>query len=89
MYLKVKSIRESLETFFVPEPDKGTGYRILVIRIMYIPSRLSKNGSFGNSGQIAQSVVESVHPYFDTSAYLAGVQYKYNYKHSVYSTSTL
>ena len=28
-------------------------------------------------------------PYFDTSAQLAGVQYEYNHKQTVYGTSTI
>ena len=34
-------------------------------------------------------MVDSVLPYFDPSVQLAGVQYEYNHKQTVYSTSTI
>ena len=37
----------------------------------------------------AQSMVDSVLPYFDLSVQLAGVQYEYNHKQTVYGTSTI
>ena len=37
----------------------------------------------------AQSMVDSVLPYFDLSVQLAGVQYEYNHKQTVYGNSTI
>ena len=34
-------------------------------------------------------MVDSVLPYFDPSVQLAGVQYEYNHKQTVYGTSTI
>ena len=52
-------------------------------------SRQTKSIQSENCRLAAQRLVDRGLPYFDQSAQLAGVQYEYNHKQTVYGTSTI